>query len=309
MENVLIIGTGCAGLTAALYTARANLSPLVLAGTTPGGLLTTTSVVENFPGFPDGIDGTEFVMRTQKQAEKFGARITYDTVEKVELSQRPFRVTGGDGVIEAKTIIIATGASHRHLGLESERVLERKGVTYCATCDGALPMFRNKPLVVIGGGDSALEEASYLTRFGSRVYVIHRRDALRGSKIMQERAFKNPKIEFVWNSVVADVLDVKQDRVTGVALKGVKTGQTRTLECAGVFIAIGHAPNTRLFAGQLETDPDGYLICKQGTATNVPGVFGAGDCVDRTYRQAITAAGSGCASAIDCERYLASLES
>lgn len=309
MENVLIIGTGCAGLTAALYTARANLSPLVLAGATPGGLLTTTSVVENFPGFPDGIDGTEFVMRTQKQAEKFGARIAYDTVEKVELSQRPFRVTGGDGIIEAKTIIIATGASHRHLGLESERVLERKGVTYCATCDGALPMFRNKPLVVVGGGDSALEEASYLTRFGSRVYVIHRRDALRGSKIMQERAFKNPKIEFVWNSVVTDVLDVKQDRVTGVVLKDVKSGQARTLECAGVFIAIGHAPNTRLFAGQLETDSDGYLICKQGTATNVPGVFGAGDCVDRTYRQAITAAGSGCAAAIDCERYLASLES
>jgi len=308
MENVLIIGTGCAGLTAALYTARANLSPLVLAGAAPGGLLTTTSIVENFPGFPDGIDGTEFVMRMQKQAEKFGARITYDTVEKVELSQRPFRVAAGDGVIETKAIIIATGASHRHLGLESERVLERKGVTYCATCDGALPMFRNKPLVVVGGGDSALEEASYLTRFGSRVYVIHRRDALRGSKIMQERAFKNPKIEFVWNSVVTDVLDVKQERVTGVALKDVKSGQARTLECAGVFIAIGHAPNTRLFADQLDMDPDGYLICKQGTATNVPGVFGAGDCVDRTYRQAITAAGSGCAAAIDCERYLASLE-
>ena len=308
MENVLIIGTGCAGLTAALYTARANLSPLVLAGAAPGGLLTTTSIVENFPGFPDGIDGTEFVMRMQKQAERFGARITYDTVEKVELSQRPFRVAAGDGVIETKAIIIATGASHRHLGLESERVLERKGVTYCATCDGALPMFRNKPLVVVGGGDSALEEASYLTRFGSRVYVIHRRDALRGSKIMQERALKNPKIEFVWNSVVTDVLDVKQERVTGVALKDVKSGQARTLECAGVFIAIGHAPNTRLFADQLDMDPDGYLICKQGTATNVPGVFGAGDCVDRTYRQAITAAGSGCAAAIDCERYLASLE-
>lgn len=309
MENVLIIGTGCAGLTAALYTARANLSPLVLAGAAPGGLLTTTSIVENFPGFPDGIDGTEFVMRLQKQAEKFGARISYDTAEKADLSQRPFRVTGGDGVIEVKTIIVATGASHRHIGLESERLLERKGVTYCATCDGALPMFRNKPLVVVGGGDSALEEANYLTRFGSRVYVIHRRDALRGSKIMQERAFKNPKIEFVWNSVVADILDVKQDRVTGVVLKDVKTGQTRPLECAGVFIAIGHAPNTHLFAGLLDMDPDGYLICKQGTVTTVPGVFGAGDCVDRTYRQAITAAGSGCAAAIDCERYLASLES
>ncbi|MBI5820419.1 MAG: thioredoxin-disulfide reductase [Verrucomicrobia bacterium] len=309
MENVLIIGTGCAGLTAAVYTARANLSPLVLAGATPGGLLTTTSLVENVPGFPDGVDGTEFVMRTQAQAEKFGARIAYDTVEKVDFSQRPFRVTTGDGVIETKAVIVATGASHRHLGLESERLLEKKGVTYCATCDGALPTFRNQPLVVVGGGDSALEEASYLTRFGSRVYVIHRRDALRGSKIMQERALKNPKIEFVWNSVVADVLDVKQDRVTGVLLKDVKTGQTRSLACAGVFIAIGHAPNTKLFAGQLDMDPDGYLICKSGTATNVPGVFGAGDCVDRTYRQAITAAGSGCAAAIDCERYLASLES
>ena len=309
MENVLIIGTGCAGLTAALYTARAKLSPLVLAGASPGGLLTTTSIVENFPGFPDGIDGTEFVMRAQKQAEKFGARVANDTVEKVELSQRPFRVTAGDGVIEAKAIIVATGASHRHLGMESERLLERKGVTYCATCDGALPMFRNHPLVVVGGGDSAIEEATYLARFGSRVFVIHRRDALRASKIMQERAFKNPKIEFVWNSVVTDVLDVKQDRVTGVVLKDVKSGQTRTLECAGVFVAIGHAPNTRLFAGQLDMDADGYLICRQGTVTNVQGVFGAGDCVDRVYRQAITAAGLGCAAAIDCERYLAGLES
>jgi len=307
MENVIIIGTGCAGLTAALYTARANLSPLVLAGAMPGGLLTTTSIVENFPGFPEGVDGTELMMRMQKQAEKFGARIEYDAVEKVELSRQPFRVTAGDKTIEARTVIVATGAGHRHLGLESERVLERKGVTYCATCDGALPMFRNKPLVVVGGGDSALEEANYLTRFGSRVYVIHRRDALRGSKIMQERALKNPKIEFVWNSVVVDVLDVKQDRVTGVVLKDVKTGQTRPLDCAGVFVAIGHAPNTQLFAGQLEMDPDGYIICKKGTATSVPGVFGAGDCVDRTYRQAITAAGLGCAAAIDCERYLASL--
>jgi thioredoxin reductase (NADPH) len=308
MENVLIIGTGCAGLTAALYTARANLSPLALAGAAPGGLLTTTSIVENFPGFPDGVDGTEFVMRVQQQAEKFGARISYDTVEKVDLSQRPFRVTAGDGVIEAKAIIVATGASHRHLGLESERLLERKGVTYCATCDGALPAFRNQPLVVVGGGDSALEEAHYLTRFGSRVYVVHRRDALRASKIMQERALKNPKIEFIWNSVVADILDVKQDRVTGVVLKDVKSGQTRTMDCAGVFVAIGHAPNTRIFAGLLDMDADGYLICKPGTATNVPGVFGAGDCVDKVYRQAITAAGMGCAAGIDCERYLASLE-
>ena len=309
MENVLIIGTGCAGLTAALYTARANLSPLVLAGAAPGGLLTTTSIVENFPGFPEGIDGTELVMRMQKQAETFGARISYDTVEALDLSQKPFRVTAGSDVIETKTLIVATGAGHRHLGLESERLLERKGVTYCATCDGALPMFRNKPLVVVGGGDSAIEEATYLTRFGSRVYLIHRRDSLRASKVMQERAFKNPKIEFVWDSVVADVLDVKQDRVTGVVLKNLKSGQTHTQECAGVFVAIGHAPNTQLFAGLLEMDPDGYLICKQGTATNVPGVFAAGDCVDKVYRQAITAAGLGCAAAIDCERYLTSLGS
>ena len=309
MEKVLIIGTGCAGLTAALYTARANLSPLVLAGAMPGGLLTTTSVIENFPGFPEGVDGTELVMRMQKQAENFGARVSYDAAEVVDLSRKPFCVTVGGEVVETQAIIVATGAGHRHLGLESERLLEKKGVTYCATCDGALPVFRNKPLVVVGGGDSALEEAGYLTRFGSRVYLVHRRDALRASKIMQERALKNPKIEFVWNSVVADVLDVKQDRVTGVVLKDVKTGQTRTVECTGVFVAIGHAPNTKLFTGKLEMDPEGYLLCQHGTLTSVAGVFGAGDCVDRTYRQAITAAGSGCAAAIDCERYLASLES
>lgn len=308
MENVVIIGTGCAGLTAALYTARANLKPLVLAGAMPGGLLTTTSIVENYPGFPEGVDGTELMMRMQKQAEKFGARVEYDAVEKVELSRRPFRITAGDKTIESKTLIIATGAGHRHLGLESEHVLEKKGVTYCATCDGALPMFRNKPLVVVGGGDSALEEAMYLTRFGSRVYLIHRRDALRASKIMQERALKNPKIEFVWNTVVADVLDVKQGKVTGVMLKDVKTGAQRKLDCAGVFVAIGHVPNTQIFKGLIEMDADGYIICQRGTYTNVAGVFAAGDCVDRVYRQAITAAGLGCAAAIDCERYLASLE-
>ncbi|MBI5395114.1 MAG: FAD-dependent oxidoreductase, partial [Verrucomicrobia bacterium] len=232
MENVVIIGTGCAGLTAALYTARANLKPLVLAGAMPGGLLTTTSIVENYPGFPEGVDGTELMMRMQKQAEKFGARVEYDAVEKVDLSRRPFRIAAGDKTIESRTLIIAAGAGHRHLGLESERLLEKKGVTYCATCDGALPVFRNKPLVVVGGGDSALEEAMYLTRFGSRVYLIHRRDALRASKIMQERALKNPKIEFVWNTVVTDVLDVKQGKVTGVTLKDVKSGAQRKLDCA-----------------------------------------------------------------------------
>ncbi len=309
MENVVIIGTGCAGLTAALYTARANLTPLVLAGAMPGGLLTTTSVVENYPGFPEGVDGAELMMQMQKQAEKFGARVEYDAVEKVDMSRQPFRVVAGDKTIETRTLIIAAGAGHRHLDLESERVLERKGVTYCATCDGALPTFRNKPLVVVGGGDSALEEAMYLTRFGSRVYLVHRRDALRASKVMQERALKNPKIEFLWNSVVVDVLDAKQDRVTGVALKDVKTGAQRKLDCAGVFVAIGHVPNTQVFKGLIEMDPDGYIMCQRGTCTNVPGVFAAGDCVDRVYRQAITAAGLGCAAAIDCERYLASLES
>lgn len=308
MENVIIIGTGCAGFTAALYTARANLSPLVLAGAMPGGLLTTTSIVENYPGFPDGVDGTELMMKMQKQCERFGARVQYEAAEKVDLSRQPFRIHAGDGVLETKTIIIATGAGHRHIGLKNEELLERKGVTYCATCDGALPMFRNKPLVVVGGGDSAMEEATYLARFGSNIYVIHRRNELRASKVMQDRAFANKKIEFVWDSVVTDVLDVKQDKVTGVVIKDVKTNATRTLECAGVFVAIGHVPNTQLFKGVLDMDADGYLITQRGTHTKVPGVFAAGDCVDRVYRQAVTAAGLGCAAAIDCERYLGSLE-
>lgn len=306
MEHVIIIGSGCAGWTAALYTARANLQPVVLTGAQPGGLLTTTSIVENYPGFPEGIDGTELMMRMQKQAERFGARTEYGAlVTRVDFSQRPLRVWVDDQLWESRTVIIASGASHRHLGLESERLLEKKGVTYCATCDGALPMFRNQPLVVVGGGDSACEEATYLTRFASRVYLVHRRDQLRASKIMAERALSNPKIEPVWDSVVTEILDVKQDKVTGVRLKNVKTGAERELACAGVFIAIGHVPNTAIFKGQIELAEDGYIVCRPGsTATSVPGVFAAGDCVDRTYRQAITAAGSGCAAAIDAERYL-----
>lgn len=306
MENVIIIGSGCAGWTAALYTARANLRPVVLTGAQPGGLLTTTSIVENYPGFPEGIDGTELMMRMQKQAERFGARTEYGAlVTRVDFSQRPLRVWVDDQLYEGRTVIIAAGASHRHLGLESERLLERKGVTYCATCDGALPMFRNQPLVVVGGGDSACEEATYLTRFASRVYLVHRRDQLRASKIMAQRALTNPKIEPVWDSVVTEILDVKQDRVTGVRLRNVKTGAETELRCAGVFVAIGHEPNTALFKGQIELAADGYIVCRPGsTATSVPGVFAAGDCVDRTYRQAITAAGSGCAAAIDAERYL-----
>ena len=307
MENVVIIGTGCAGLTAALYTARANLSPLVLTGTMPGGLLTTTSIVENFPGFPEGVDGYELMTRMQKQAERFGARIQFGTVESVDFSQRPFKMTVDGETIEAASIIIATGAGHRHLGLPSEDLLEKKGVTYCATCDGALPMFRKQPLVVVGGGDSACEEATYLTRFASVVYLVHRRDTLRASKVMAERALGNPKIKPIWDSAVTEVLDVKQDKVTGVRLKNLKTGAESVVDCAGVFVAIGHVPNTQLFKGTIDMDENGYVIPKTGTQTNIPGVFVAGDCSDHVYRQAVTAAGQGCAAAIDVERYLGSL--
>lgn len=307
MEKVVIIGTGCAGLTASLYTARANLSPLVLTGTMPGGLLTTTSSVENYPGFPEGIDGYELMTRMQKQAERFGARIKYGTVEKVELTTRPFRLSVDGDPVEAETLIIATGAGHRHLGLESEHLLEKKGVTYCATCDGALPCFRNQPLVVVGGGDSACEEATYLTRFGSTVYLIHRRDTLRASKIMAARTLTNPKIQPIWNTVVTEILDVKQDKVTGVRTKNLQTGDQATLDCAGVFVAIGHVPNTQLFRDIIDMDENGYIKPQRGTETNVPGVFVAGDCSDHVYRQAITAAGQGCAAAIDAERYLSGL--
>ena len=305
MEKVVIIGTGCAGLTAALYTARANLAPLVLTGAMPGGLLTTTSIVENFPGFPEGIDGYELMTRMQKQAERFGARVQFGTVEAVDLKKRPFTLTVDGETLQTQTLIIASGAGHRHLGLESEDKLEKKGVTYCATCDGALPMFRNQPLVVVGGGDSACEEATYLTRFASVVYLVHRRDTLRASKIMAERTLAHTKVKPIWDSVVTEVLDVKQDKVTGVRLKNVKTGAESTLDCAGVFVAIGHLPNTQIFKGVIDMDENGYVIPKRGSETNVPGVFVAGDCSDHVYRQAVTAAGMGCAAAIDAERYLA----
>jgi thioredoxin reductase (NADPH) len=307
MEKVVIIGTGCAGLTAALYTARANLQPLVLTGTMPGGLLTTTSIVENFPGFPEGIDGYELMTRMQKQAERFGARVKFGTVEAVNLSKRPFELNVDGDPVEAQTVIIASGASHRHLGLKNEDLLEKKGVTYCATCDGALPMFRNQPLVVVGGGDSACEEATYLTRFASVVCLVHRRDTLRASKVMAARTLTHPKIKPVWDSVVTDVFDVKQDKVTGVQIKNVKTSAESTLDCAGVFVAIGHIPNTQLFKGVIDTDENGYIIPIKGMATNIPGVFVAGDCSDHIYRQAVTAAGMGCAAAIEAERYLAAL--
>ena len=307
MEKVVIIGTGCAGLTAALYSARANLNPLVLTGTMPGGLLTTTSIVENFPGFPEGIDGFELMTRMQKQAERFGARVQFGTVEAVNVKKTPFTLTVDGEAIQAQTIIIASGAGHRHLGLESETLLEKKGVTYCATCDGALPMFRNQPLVVVGGGDSACEEATYLTRFASVVYLVHRRDTLRASKIMAERTLAHAKVKPVWDSVVTEVLDLKKDTVTGVRLKNVKTGKESVLDCAGVFVAIGHVPNTQLFQGVIDMDENGYIIPTRGSETNVPGVFVAGDCSDHVYRQAVTAAGMGCAAAIDAERYLAAL--
>lgn len=304
MEKVVIVGTGCAGLTAALYTARANLKPLVLTGRQPGGLLTTTSTVENFPGFPEGVDGFELMTRMQKQAERFGARVQFGTLEAADVKGTPIHLTIDGEVVKTETLIIATGASHKHLGVEGEHLLENKGVTYCATCDGALPMFRNKPLVVVGGGDSACEEALYLTRFASMVYLIHRRDSLRASRIMAERAISHPKITPIWDSAVTEVLDVKQDKVTGVRVKNLKTNAESVLDCAGLFVAIGHVPSTQVFKGAIDMDEAGYIIPKKGPLTNVPGVFVAGDCADRVYRQAITAAGMGCAAAIEAERYL-----
>lgn len=308
MEKVVIIGTGCAGLTAAIYTARANLAPLVFTGTMPGGLLTTTSIVENYPGFDQGIDGYELMTRMQKQAERFGARVQFGSVEAARLQHSPFELEVDGETVLTRTVIIASGAGHRRLGLASETLLETKGVTYCATCDGALPAFRNKPLVVVGGGDSACEEALYLTRFGSEVYLVHRRDSLRASKIMADRALGHPKIKPVWDSVVSEILDVAQDKVTAVRLENVQTKAQSTLECAGVFVAIGHLPNTSIFEGLIDMDSNGYILPTRGSETNIPGVFVAGDCSDHIYRQAVTAAGLGCVAAIDAERFLARLE-
>jgi thioredoxin reductase (NADPH) len=307
MENVIIIGSGCAGWTAAVYTARANLNPLLITGMQPGGLLTTTTIVENYPGFAAGIDGFELMQQMQQQAERFGARIEYGVaVDAVDFGQRPLQVTAGGKTHTAKAVIIATGAGHRHLGVPGEHELENKGVTYCATCDGALPVFRDKPLVVVGGGDTACEEALYLTRFGSKVYLVHRRDELRASKIMAERVLTHARIEPVWDTVVEAILDVGADAVTGVRLHNRKIGASRDLACAGVFIAIGHVPNTQLFKGVLDMNEAGYLRLRDGSSrTNIEGVFAAGDCADAVYRQAVTAAGMGCKAAIDCERWLA----
>lgn len=310
MENVVIIGSGCAGWTAAIYAARANLKPLLITGMQPGGLLTTTTIVENYPGFINGIDGNELMQNMQVQATRFGTQVKYMTrVESVDLSKKPFALSVEGEKIETKTLIVAVGAGHKHLDAPGEHELENKGVTYCATCDGALPIFRNKPLVVIGGGDSACEEAMYLTRFGSIVYLIHRRDTLRASQIMADRALSNPNIKPIWDTVVEEVLDVSQNKVTGVRLRNLKTNEVSNLECAGVFVAIGHQPNTEIFKGQLDMSDNGYIQVKNGSHTNVEGVFVAGDCADSVYRQAITAAGMGCMAAIDAERYLASLKS
>lgn len=303
---MVILGSGCAGWTAALYLARANLKPLVLTGTQTGGLLTTTSIVENYPGFPQGVDGTALMVQMMEQAQKFGAEVEFGVVaDKVTLGKGKQQICAGKKIIETKALIVSTGAGHRHLDVPGEKELETKGVTYCATCDGALPMFRNQPVVVVGGGDSACEEATFLTRFASKVYLVHRRGELRASKIMADRALGNPKIQPVWNSVVESVEGVKEGKVTGVKLKESGTGKSSVLACAGVFIAVGHVPNTQIFKGQLNMDEAGYLQLVAGSRTNVEGVFGAGDCADKVYRQAITAAGMGCMAAIDAERYLA----
>ncbi len=305
MENVIIVGTGCAGLTAAIYTARANFSPLVLEGHEPGGQLSTTTLVENFPGFKDGIDGPELIMNMKAQAERFGARFQYSTVTDFEPAQGHVRVKLDDTWVETKALIVAAGASARYLGLDDEKKMIGHGLTSCATCDGAF--YRNVPVCVVGGGDSAAEEATFLTRFASKVYLIHRRDTLRASKIMADRALENPKIEPIWNTIPVEYLADDQGEMRGVRLRDVKTGSERDLEVKCVFVAIGHVPNTAAFKGKLDMDANGYLLQRQGTATNIPGVFAAGDVADHVYRQAITAAGQGCAAALDAERYLSHL--
>ena len=302
MRNVVIIGSGCAGNTAALYTGRANLQPLVVSGHHPGGQLSLTTLVENFPGFPDGIDGPDLVSNIRKQAENFGAEYLHGTVIDTDFSKRPFRVNVDGDWIEERTLIIASGASARWLGLESEQALIGHGVSSCATCDGFF--YRGKKIMVIGGGDSAMEEANFLTRFGSEVMLVHRREEFRASKIMLDRARRNPKIRFVLNTVVEEIHDVSAGVVSSVRLRNLKTSQVWKEEVDGFFVAIGHIPNTAVFKGQIETDPDGYIISKGGARTNISGVFHAGDVQDRSYRQAITAAGAGCMAAIEAERYL-----
>jgi thioredoxin reductase (NADPH) len=302
MHNVIIVGSGCAGNTAAIYAARANLKPLVVAGHEAGGQLSLTTLVENFPGFPEGVDGPVLVENIKKQAEHFGAEYLHGTVVEADLSQRPFRLKVDHEWLETRTVIIASGASARWLNLPNEQKLIGHGVSSCATCDGFF--YRGKKIMVVGGGDSAMEEANFLTRFGEEVALVHRREAFRASKIMLERARNNPKIKFLNNTVVDDVYDASQHLVTGVKLRNVLTDEIWERDVDGFFVAIGHIPNTAPFAGQIDLDPDGYIISHGGARTNITGVFHAGDVQDRTYRQAITASGAGCMAAIEAERFL-----
>jgi thioredoxin reductase (NADPH) len=305
-RKVVIIGSGPAGLTAALYSARANLAPLLIEGLEAGGQLTLTTLVENFPGFRKGIQGPELMEEMREQAAHFGTEIVQGNVTAVDLSRRPSTITLADGrTITSDTLIIATGASARWLDIGNDRKLSGRGVSTCATCDGYF--FRGRPIAVVGGGDSAMEEAVYLARLASKVIVIHRRDSLRASKIMQEKALKHPKIEFLWNSEVVDVKDVERGAVDAVVVRNIQTKQISELPIEGLFIAIGHTPNTSLFKGQLELDDNGYIVTQSGTKTSVPGVFAAGDVQDHIYRQAVTAAGTGCMAALDAERYIEQL--
>jgi thioredoxin reductase (NADPH) len=302
MRNVVIIGSGPAGLTAGLYAARANLKPLLIEGLEAGGQLMITTMVENWPGFRDGIMGPELMAEIRAQAERFGTEIVQGDVKSVDLSRRPFVVRTDEASYEARSLIIATGASAKWLGIPSEQRLLGHGVSSCATCDGYF--FRNRPIAVVGGGDTAMEEAIFLTKFASKVTVIHRRDSLRASKIMQDKAFANPKIEFVWNSAVEEIGDVAKGEVASVSIRNLVTGAVSEIPVDGVFVAIGHQPNTALFKGQLLMDANGYIVTHEGAKTSIPGVFACGDVQDHIYRQAITAAGTGCMAAIDAEHYL-----